>query len=253
MNLSETTFSGIYADSYDKLYGSLDPRNELTQAEMFCEVTPSDSTTVIDVGGGTGRFSELLCQANKYVYLVEPSTAMTAIARKKLSNYENLTIIDDNAQGFKIPTKADGAYLMFSVASYFSSPAIFRSAIENIISNLATGGYLYLDVWESNESTFDGLKSTIKRFSQSGVEYERTATINRDSIVESEPGFHTLSMSITFQNLEEGGIYQENHELALVSKKWVLDFCAQNQRIKQVRIRSNPKKENNLEVYILVN
>jgi SAM-dependent methyltransferase len=253
MNQSDTTFSGIYAESYDELYSSLDPRIELKQAEMFCGVTPRNPTSVIDVGGGTGRFSELLCQTYKYVYLVEPSTAMTAIARKKLVNCKNLTVIDGNAQDFKIPTKAAGAYLMFSVASYFSSPAIFRSAIENIISNLAAGGFLYLDVWESNESTFDGLKSTCKRFLQNEVEYERIATINHDSIVESELGFHKLNMNITFQNLHEGSFYQENHELALVSEKWLLDFCAQNQRIKQVRTRSNPRKENNLEVCILVN
>ena len=116
MNHNEATFSGIYAESYDQLYLSLDPSIELKQAVSFCEASPKKSTTVIDVGGGTGRFSDLLCQMYDHVYLVEPSCAMTSIAAAKLAGCENLTIINANAQDFRIAAKAEGAFLMFSVA-----------------------------------------------------------------------------------------------------------------------------------------
>lgn len=252
MNHNEATFSGIYAESYDQLYLSLDPSIELKQAVSFCEASPKKSTTVIDVGGGTGRFSDLLCQNYHHVYLVEPSAAMTSIATSKLARYENLTITNDTAQDFKIDGKADGAFLMFSVASYFSSPVLFQKAIKNIMSNLSPGSFLYFDVWESNKSISKGFDSTVRQFTQGEVEYERLAKIDRDSIVEMEKGFHNLNMTITFRNIQNGHIYQENHELALISKKWISDFCAKNQQIKKLRIRSNPNKRNNLEVCILI-
>ena len=252
MSHNISNFSGIYAESYDQLYLSLDPVSELKQAEIFCEVSQKDSPTVIDVGGGTGRFASLLCQRYRHVYLVEPSTAMTAIAEAKLTNCQNLTIINGNAQNFEIDIKAEGAYLMFSVASYFSSPTIFRTAIENIISNLVPRSFIYFDIWESSKSTFDGFRSTVKRFTQNGTEYERIVTINPDSIVEKEEGFHTLDLTISFQKLQTVDVYRENHELALITKKWILDFCALNTKIDQVRTRKNPMKANNLEVCILL-
>ncbi len=252
MKQIETTFSGLYAELYDDLYKSLDPRSELKQAEIFCGISPGKGTAVIDVGGGTGRFSDLLCQMYEQVYLVEPSTAMTAIARRKLAERINLTIIDDNAQEFKLSRKANSAYLMFSVASYFASPDIFRGAIQNIISNLNPGSHIYFDVWKSNDLSLHGFRNTVKRIVWNEVEYERVVAIEHNSVLEKEPGFHTLIMNISIQNTNTVKIYQEKHELALVSEKWIIDLCSQNQQIKDVRIRNNPTKENNLEVDILI-
>lgn len=252
MNHIETTFSGLYAELYDDLYKSLDPRSELKQTENFCGISPDKGSSIIDVGGGTGRFSDLLCQMYDQVYLVEPSTAMTAIAREKLADRLNLTIVNDNAQEFKLSRKADGAFLMFSVASYFASPDIFRGAIKNIISNLNPGSLLYFDVWKSNDSSLHGFSNTIKRIVRNEVEYERVVAIEHNSILEKEQGFYTLVMNISIRNTNTDKIYQEKHELALVSEKWVINLCSQNQQIKNVRIRNNPSKENNLEVCFLI-
>ena len=250
MNQHDINFSGIYAQTYDELYSSLDPRTELQQAELFCGVALSKKSAIIDVGGGTGRFSEILCKQCNFVYLVEPSPDMISIATTKLAKFDNLRIICDTAQNFKLPKRAQRAYLMFSVASYFSSPELFRRAIENIISNLDSGSVVYFDIWEFNDSTIDELNDSVKIFTQNDVEYQKITKIKRESIIEKKSGFYSVLVNIEFQNFNIGSVYQENHEIALISKKWIGDFLSQNYQIRNVRTRSNPNKKNNLEVCI---
>ena len=253
MHNLKSTFSGIYAESYDQIYASLNPEDELGQAEEFCGDAIQNPTTVIDIGGGTGRFSKILSEKYQQVYLVEPSPDMTLIASSKIGNLGNIRIVNESAQRFQIPLLAGGSYLMFSVASYFSSPKIFIDAMRNIFSNLSSGSYIYFDVWGNSDSSLPMIKPSVRSFTHNNSNYQREVNAKPNSIVEHDPGFHSLEMQIAFKNISTGVNYEECHELAIISETWIRNFSLKETRIDSTKIRLNPNKPNNLEVCITLN
>lgn len=253
MNESKANFSGIYAESYDNIYEMLDPEKELTQAEEFCGEFIQNPCRVMDIGGGTGRIARILAEKYEEVYLIEPSSDMTKIASSKMGNIKNIKILNCSAQKFKNSDLANGAYLMFSVASYFSTPKLFRDAMRNIISNSAEGSYVYFDAWGSSVSEKPVIASTVKTFVHDNNSYQRHVNVKSDSITELEPGFHSVEMQINFKNLTTGINYEETHELAVISEKWLLNSLKQETRIKSIKVRLNPSKPNNMEVCFSLN
>lgn len=58
---------------------------------------------VVDVGSGTGKFTELLLKRMFKVYGVEPNQAMRKVAEKNLKRYENFFSIDGTAEDTFLP------------------------------------------------------------------------------------------------------------------------------------------------------
>jgi SAM-dependent methyltransferase len=253
MNETNVNFAGIYAQSYDRIYQMLDPEKELAQAEEFCGKFIQNPKKVLDIGGGTGRIAKILAEKYQEVYLVEPSFDMAKIASSKLENTDNIKILNDSAQKFKLTELADGAYLMFSVASYFATPMLFREAMKNIILNSTKGSFVYFDVWGCSASNAPVIASTVKTFIHNNIGYERHASVNSNRIYELEPGFHSVEMRVTFRNLTTGIDYEEIHELAIMSENWLKNTLAQETRIKSMKFRFNPSKSGNIETCFSLN
>ena len=253
MNLENSfLFDGIYAELYDQMYSSLSPTYEFAQAEAFCDLPKKVKGNIIDVGGGTGRFSQILSERCDTVFLIEPSTEMIEIARNKLFGISNIKYIDKKAEEFKLDSFASAAFLFFSVASYFNSPKIFETSIRNIASNLTPGSFMYFDVWHANNDQLIKLPITTKTFSYKNQKYLRTIEPNRESLVEIEEGFYSMSLSIEFTNLDANAKYTENHNLCLVTESWLISFFKKFPEIINYKIRPNPSKINNLEVYAVI-
>lgn len=248
MGQLQRNFSGVYADLYDQVYESLNTERELNQAEEFCGNYIQSPVKVLDIGGGTGRFARILAERYKEVYLVEPSHDMTKIAYSKIAHIENIKIVNESAQNFKFPGLANGCYLMFSVASYFSTPRLFRDAMRNIFSNLASGAYIYFDVWGNLDSGIPEIKASSKTFINGHNTFQRDVNVEPESITELELGFYSLTIRIVFMNLKTGEKYQESHALAVISENWLRNFAKNENRICSMKIRENPSKQNNIEV-----
>ena len=250
MSVKGSNFSGIYADSYDLMYSHLDALNEFNQAEDFCREFVEKPHTVLDIGGGTGRFTQLFIDKYPQVILVEPSKCMAKIAASKFEDEKKLTILRKSAQNFSLPQKADGAYMMFSVASYFSTPRTFKAALRNIAANLNPNSYIYFDVWNYDASKKRKFTQTVKTFNHKNQVIERTVTLNQSKVQEMDIGFYTLELTIFFQNLATKQIHIENHKLAEVSEMWIHSLLSQTPEIADFKTRKNPNKDGNLEVCI---
>jgi len=243
-------FDGIYAELYDQMYSSLSPTYEFAQAEAFCNLPKKIKGNIIDVGGGTGRFSQILSERCDTVFLIEPSNEMIEIARNKLIGISNIKYVDKKAEEFKVDNFASAAFLFFSVASYFSSPKIFETSIRNIANNLIPGSFIYFDVWHANKDQLIKLPITTKSFSYKNQKYLRKMEPIPHSLVEIEEGFYSVNISIEFTNLDANAKYIENHNLCLVTEGWLISFFEKFPEIKNYKIRPNPSKINNLEVYV---
>jgi ubiquinone/menaquinone biosynthesis C-methylase UbiE len=248
-----TLFDGIYAELYDEMYSSLSPVDEFVQVESFCNLPKTINGNIIDVGGGTGRFSRILSERCKTVYLVEPSIEMIQIARNKLFKISNIEYINKKAEEFKVDNFASAAFLFFSVASYFNSPQIFETSMKNITSNLRPGSFIYFDIWHANEDQLMKLPITTKTFLYKNQKYLRKIEPIRKSLVEIQEGFYSINLSIEFTNLDTKLKYIEVHNLCLVTESWLIRFFAKFPEIINYKIHPNPRKVNNLEVYMTIN
>lgn len=64
---------------------------------LYTEYGFSDSSSIADVGAGTGKFSRQLLDRGSRVYLVEPNDDMRNMAQKELSNYDNAVLVNGSA------------------------------------------------------------------------------------------------------------------------------------------------------------
>ena len=55
-----------------------------------------------DLGGGSGRWSEIIIKKVKKLFFVEPSSQAINVAKKKLNKFKNVTFINDKIENLKI-------------------------------------------------------------------------------------------------------------------------------------------------------
>jgi len=55
-----------------------------------------------DLGGGSGRWSEIIIKKVKKLFFVEPSLQAINVAKKKLNKFKNVTFINDKIENLKI-------------------------------------------------------------------------------------------------------------------------------------------------------
>ena len=91
---------GQVAELYDRARPSY-PRAAVDALLAYSALTPGD--TVIEVGAGTGKATELLAQRGLHVLALEPSAEMAAVARTRCAGYPNVEIVETEFERW-VPT-----------------------------------------------------------------------------------------------------------------------------------------------------
>ena len=88
--------SGRYMASM--FVGDPQRRDDLALNRLLRAVSPA--TTVLDVGGGAGRYALPLALAGKEVIVVEPDPGMVRTLREQLARHrmENITIVEESGR-----------------------------------------------------------------------------------------------------------------------------------------------------------
>jgi len=128
-----------HSDDYEK-YRPGYPEAILTYLEQ--NIALNREKSIIDVGSGTGIFTELLLKKNYAVTAIEPNTEMRTKAENKLSTYTGLTSINASAEE---TTLADKSVDLIVVAQSFHwfHPELTRKEFKRIAK---PGAYLLL-IW----------------------------------------------------------------------------------------------------------
>lgn len=101
------------------------------------EILPERVDTVLDLGAGTGKFTELLTSRAGRVFAVEPSTAMLDVLRAKLPTVDALI---GGAEEIPLPDGSMGAVTVAQAFHWFDRDA----ACAEIRRILVSGGVLGL-------------------------------------------------------------------------------------------------------------
>lgn len=97
------------ADDYDLHRKQIIPYMDIYYNAAVELTLKFNNPTILDLGAGTGILTQLLHQQhpNSHITLVDMSSKMLQIARRKFSNIKNIEYIEDNYLTMKFPHKYD--------------------------------------------------------------------------------------------------------------------------------------------------
>jgi len=100
--------------------------------------------TIIDIGAGFGRLTPVYAFRGKKVIIAEPSAKLLSLARKNLTNYQNLEFVQASVEilSEKVPRGRADLVLMVRVAHHLQN---LESAFRAVNSLLKPGGFFVLE------------------------------------------------------------------------------------------------------------
>ena len=116
-------FGDIYSQYYDLLYQDKDYVGEAKYVDnLIAKFSEGESKTILDMGCGTGKHAELLCDRGYSVHGIDLSQDMLDIAEHRRQGREsNLSFSLSNISELSLNKKFDAVVSLFHVASYQSS------------------------------------------------------------------------------------------------------------------------------------
>jgi SAM-dependent methyltransferase len=120
---------------------------------------------ILDIGAGTGRVAIPLAERGAKVVCVEPSPAMLAVFREKLSgnpDAANVTLIDDFAASFDLGRTVPAAFMARGFDGFLDDEEK-RESVANIAGHIEPGGVFVFDVWLGYEEWPLRLSDTVVR------------------------------------------------------------------------------------------
>lgn len=168
-------FGALYAQYYDLLYKDKDYNAEI---EYISQLLGHDyhSASLLDLGCGTGKHAELLCNKGFNVHGVDKSYEMLKIANKRRVGRESsLEFIHSNIQDLNLNKKFDVVTSLFHVMSYQNSAKELDKAFEVVKKHLINGGFFIFDFWYGPAVLTDLPKTRVKHLEDEKLKITRVA------------------------------------------------------------------------------
>ena len=169
------------------------------------ENTPVDSiSSVLDLGGGTGRFSRLLQQLyNCPVYTIDPSVEM--LKKGVSQNFNDIYWLASNAE--YIPLKYSSVDLVF-MSNVYHHLENHHHAVQEISRVLFDKGNLVV----RNGTQETDSEIAWNKFFPEAIEFDKGRIPHKQDIIDfvSSRGFHFIKHTVVYQQFTSS--YQEYYE-----------------------------------------
>jgi SAM-dependent methyltransferase len=139
-----------YAEFYDTLYSTKD---YVTESDYVSRLVGNlHDKRMLDIGSGTGGYSEQFVKTAKSVHGIDASEEMILIANKRKSELdadlrEKLSYELADARTFASDSKFDVAYSLFHVINYLLTATCLTSFFQSSFEALNSDGLLVFDFW----------------------------------------------------------------------------------------------------------
>lgn len=140
-------FEKEYSNIYDFLYTQKNYIKEFLLIKKIIKDNLSKPSSLIDLGCGTGKYSNLLTKLKLNVVGVDRSKEMLKIAKKKFYKNKKLTFVNSNINKINLKKKFDIISALFHILSYQTSTTNINSFFKNAHSHLKQNGILIFDFW----------------------------------------------------------------------------------------------------------
>lgn len=147
------------AREYDEMYNEpyWQMHNKVTEKIIFDNIKDIKKGKVLDIGAGTGYWTEIFLKKGFDVYAVEPSKEMCDIMKLKFQNYNKLEVKNSLAEDMPFNEEEfDIIIAMGDVLSYSENQKIFIEKVYNVMKN---NSYFIGTVDNLNKFIFDAFFS----------------------------------------------------------------------------------------------
>ncbi len=128
---------------YDLLYEDKETQKEVLYVKNLIDKFSNESTSVLDLGSGTGRHGIELAKLGYEIQGIEKSKRMVENANV----FSGFSIIEGDIRSFKLKKKFDCAISLFHVMSYLNTNEDIIEVFENISTHLKKNGLFIFDYW----------------------------------------------------------------------------------------------------------
>jgi len=141
-------FGTIYSQYYDLLYKDKDYEAEVEYVEDLINKLHPNAKTILDMGCGTGRHAEILCEKGYIVHGVDLSGEMIRIAEeRRVGKEDRLSFTCSDIAELNLDKKFDIVVSLFHVLSYQTSNKNVIQVFKATKKHLAEGGIFIFDFW----------------------------------------------------------------------------------------------------------
>ena len=171
-----TNFGNLYAQYYDLLYQDKNYIREVEYINTLVKNHQNNAITLLDMGCGTGKHAELLCEKGYTVHGIDLSTDMLEIAEQRRLGKENkLSFSHSNIQNLALNKKFDVVVSLFHVMSYQNSNHELIHAFHAAKEHLVDDGVFIFDFWYAPAVLTDLPTTRIKRLENDLIKVTRLA------------------------------------------------------------------------------
>src|ERR1044071_1019398 len=144
MHLSSEPFKYVN-NYYDLLYHDKDYEKEAGYVARLIKELNSGIKHIIELGCGTGNYTNYLCKSGFRVTGIERSGQMAEIAKSKSITGSDVLVSDITS--FELDAKFDAAVSLFHVISYLTEERQVLSCLKQLHKHLKPNGIFIFDVW----------------------------------------------------------------------------------------------------------
>lgn len=204
-------FDNLYSQYYDLLYSNKDYKSEVEYIDNLIKMHTNNAKTILDMGCGTGKHDELLCDKGYTVYGIDLSEDMLKIAEKRRKGKEEkLSFGYSKIQNLNLNKKFDVVVSLFHVMSYQISNDDVIKTFEVAKNHLNKDGLFIFDFWYGPAVLTDLPSVRVKRFENEKIKITRIPEpilYPQQNMVEIN---YDLFIELKFKNLIEE---KENHKM----------------------------------------
>tara|TARA_B100000989_G_scaffold109721_1_gene80529 strand:- start:10251 stop:10970 length:720 start_codon:yes stop_codon:yes gene_type:complete len=158
------------------IYQGKDYSSEVEYVDTLIKNEPIKIKTILDLGCGTGRHDELLCNKGYVVHGVDISEEMLKVAETRRKNIENKLVFNQSdITKLELNQKFDAVISLFHVMSYQISNKALDEVFSRVKDHLNDGGIFIFDFWYGPAVLTDPPKTTTKKLEDEFIKIKRTA------------------------------------------------------------------------------
>lgn len=169
-------FTELYAQYYDLLYSDKDYFGEAAYVDSLIKANFSDAESLLDMGCGTGRHAEILCDKGYRVHGIDMSEEMLAVAEsRRAAKEKRLSFSSSAIADLHLDKKFDAVVSLFHVMSYQNSNEELIKALKAAKEHLNEGGVFIFDFWYGPAVLTDLPTTRVKRLENTEIKVTRFA------------------------------------------------------------------------------
>ena len=145
-----------YSYIYDNIYSNKNYKKEFDFILKYLKRFSPKSKTILDLGCGTGSYTQFFAKKNYQITGVDISKSMIDIAKKKIRNKKNVSFIVKDIRKLKLKKKFDIVVSLFDVLSFLKYKNDANTFFKNLNLHLKKNGIAIFDFW--SQSAVEKLK-----------------------------------------------------------------------------------------------